>query len=136
FVSAGIVFTTSSVFQGIGNTLPPLFSSLKRLGLPCLRCLSREHRVLRFDRSGICPSGLSFFRCALISCCSGTNYGNESDSANRKISFPRARPHLNSRARQVALSLHVIRDRARTRGAVRTANAPTQSQPNQSPVCA
>jgi Na+-driven multidrug efflux pump len=31
FVSAGIVFTTSSVFQGIGNTLPPLFSSLTRL---------------------------------------------------------------------------------------------------------
>lgn len=28
FVSAGIVFTTSSVFQGIGNTLPPLFSSM------------------------------------------------------------------------------------------------------------
>jgi Na+-driven multidrug efflux pump len=33
FVSAGIVFTTSSVFQGIGNTLPPLFSSLTRLVL-------------------------------------------------------------------------------------------------------
>src|SRR6266403_2133702 len=31
FVSAGIVFTTSSVFQGIGNTLPPLFSSVTRL---------------------------------------------------------------------------------------------------------
>src|SRR2546427_10543980 len=31
FVSAGIVFTTSSVFQGIGNTLPPLFSSMTRL---------------------------------------------------------------------------------------------------------
>src|SRR5712675_2561438 len=33
FMSAGIVFTTSSVFQGIGNTLPPLFSSLTRLML-------------------------------------------------------------------------------------------------------
>jgi Na+-driven multidrug efflux pump len=33
FISAGIVFTTSSVFQGIGNTLPPLFSSLTRLVL-------------------------------------------------------------------------------------------------------
>ena len=31
FVSAGIVFTTSSVFQGIGHTLPPLFSSMTRL---------------------------------------------------------------------------------------------------------
>jgi Na+-driven multidrug efflux pump len=31
FVSAGIVFVTSSIFQGIGNTLPPLFSSMTRL---------------------------------------------------------------------------------------------------------
>jgi putative MATE family efflux protein len=31
FVSAGIVFVSSSVFQGIGNTLPPLFSSMTRL---------------------------------------------------------------------------------------------------------
>jgi Na+-driven multidrug efflux pump len=33
FVSAGIVFVTSSIFQGIGNTLPPLFSSMTRLAL-------------------------------------------------------------------------------------------------------
>src|SRR5205809_3592619 len=33
FVSAGVVFVTSSVFQGIGNTLPPLFSSMTRLVL-------------------------------------------------------------------------------------------------------
>jgi putative MATE family efflux protein len=31
FISAGIVFVTSSIFQGIGNTLPPLFSSMARL---------------------------------------------------------------------------------------------------------
>src|ERR1700719_3126165 len=31
FVAAGIVFTSSSVFQGIGNTWPPLFSSMTRL---------------------------------------------------------------------------------------------------------
>jgi MATE family, multidrug efflux pump len=31
FVAAGIVFTASSVFQGIGNTLPPLLSSMSRL---------------------------------------------------------------------------------------------------------
>ena len=31
FVAAGIVFTTSSVFQGIGNTWPPLFTSMTRL---------------------------------------------------------------------------------------------------------
>jgi putative MATE family efflux protein len=33
FVAAGIVFTTSSVFQGIGNTWPPLFTSMSRLVL-------------------------------------------------------------------------------------------------------
>ena len=33
FISTGIIFTTSSVFQGIGNTLPPLFTSLTRLVL-------------------------------------------------------------------------------------------------------
>jgi Na+-driven multidrug efflux pump len=31
FVAAGIVFTVSSVFQGIGNTWPPLLSSASRL---------------------------------------------------------------------------------------------------------
>jgi putative MATE family efflux protein len=33
FVAAGIVFTVSSVFQGIGNTWPPLLSSASRLVL-------------------------------------------------------------------------------------------------------
>jgi MATE family, multidrug efflux pump len=33
FVAAGIVFTSSSIFQGIGNTWPPLVSSMTRLGL-------------------------------------------------------------------------------------------------------
>ena len=33
FVGAGIVFTSSSIFQGIGNTWPPLFSSMTRLVL-------------------------------------------------------------------------------------------------------
>jgi putative MATE family efflux protein len=33
FISMGIIFTSSSVFQGIGNTLPPLFASLTRLVL-------------------------------------------------------------------------------------------------------
>jgi Na+-driven multidrug efflux pump len=33
FVAMGIVFTSSSVFQGIGNTLPPLISSATRLAL-------------------------------------------------------------------------------------------------------
>ena len=33
FIAVGIVFTSSSVFQGIGNTLPPLATSLSRLAL-------------------------------------------------------------------------------------------------------
>jgi putative MATE family efflux protein len=33
FVAAGLAFTTSSIFQGIGNTLPPLLSSCSRLFL-------------------------------------------------------------------------------------------------------
>src|SRR4051794_39866076 len=39
FVAAGVVFTASSIFQGIGNTLPPLLSSMSRLlifALPAL----------------------------------------------------------------------------------------------------
>ena len=31
FIAAGIVFSSSSVFQGIGNTIPPLLSSASRL---------------------------------------------------------------------------------------------------------
>ncbi len=33
FVAAGVVFSSSSVFQGIGNTIPPLLSSASRLFL-------------------------------------------------------------------------------------------------------
>ena len=39
FVAAGIVFTSSSMFQGLGNTIPPLLSSASRLiifALPAL----------------------------------------------------------------------------------------------------
>src|SRR5216110_1474872 len=39
FISAGIVFVSSSIFQGIGNTLPPLFSSMTRLTLFALPAL-------------------------------------------------------------------------------------------------
>jgi Na+-driven multidrug efflux pump len=44
FVAMGIVFTSSSVFQGIGNTLPPLISSATRLllfAMPALYLASR-----------------------------------------------------------------------------------------------
>jgi len=52
FISAGIVFTSSSVFQGIGNTLPPLFSSLTRLilfavpAMPISRAPGFENRQI------------------------------------------------------------------------------------------
>ena len=39
FVAAGVVFTSSSVFQGLGNTWPPLFSSITRLFLFLLPAL-------------------------------------------------------------------------------------------------
>jgi len=39
FVAAGIVFTSSSMFQGLGNTVPPLLSSASRLVLFALPAL-------------------------------------------------------------------------------------------------
>jgi putative MATE family efflux protein len=43
FVAAGIVFTSSSVFQGLGNTWPPLFSSASRLILFVLPAVILSH---------------------------------------------------------------------------------------------
>jgi putative MATE family efflux protein len=43
FLAAGIVFTSSSVFQGIGNTLPPLVSSMTRLLLFVLPATILSH---------------------------------------------------------------------------------------------
>src|SRR5438132_13371754 len=39
FVAAGIVFTSSSMFPGLGNTMPPLLSSASRLFLFALPAL-------------------------------------------------------------------------------------------------
>src|SRR6266571_4847566 len=39
FVAAGVVFTSSSMFQGLGNTMPPLLSSASRLVLFALPAL-------------------------------------------------------------------------------------------------
>lgn len=44
FLAAGIVFTSSSVFQGIGNTFPPLVSSMTRLLLFVLPATILSHR--------------------------------------------------------------------------------------------
>ncbi len=43
FVAAGIVFTSSSIFQGLGNTWPPLCSSATRLFLFVLPALLVAH---------------------------------------------------------------------------------------------
>ena len=39
FIAAGLVFTSSSIFQGLGNTIPPLISSASRLLLFALPAL-------------------------------------------------------------------------------------------------
>jgi MATE family, multidrug efflux pump len=44
FVAAGIVFTSSSMFQGLGNTVPPLISSATRLGLFVLPAIILSRR--------------------------------------------------------------------------------------------
>jgi putative MATE family efflux protein len=44
FVGVGIAFTTSSVFQGIGNTIPPLVSSMTRLLLFALPAVVLSRR--------------------------------------------------------------------------------------------
>jgi putative MATE family efflux protein len=44
FIAAGIVFTSSSMFQGLGNTIPPLLSSASRLLLFALPALILSYR--------------------------------------------------------------------------------------------
>jgi putative MATE family efflux protein len=44
FVAAGVAFTASSVFQGVGNTWPPLLSSMTRLVLFALPALILSQR--------------------------------------------------------------------------------------------
>jgi len=44
FVAAGIVFTSSSMFQGLDNTMPPLMSSASRLILFALPALLLSQR--------------------------------------------------------------------------------------------
>src|SRR6202035_3077926 len=44
FVAAGIVFTSSSMFQGLGNTIPPLLSSASRLLIFALPALILSYR--------------------------------------------------------------------------------------------
>ena len=45
FIAAGIVFSSSSVFQGLGNTIPPLLSSMTRLFLFALPAVWLSHRA-------------------------------------------------------------------------------------------
>jgi putative MATE family efflux protein len=51
FVAAGLVFTSSSIFQGLGNTVPPLISSASRLlvfALPALLLSSAPGFEIRY----------------------------------------------------------------------------------------
>ena len=51
FVAAGVVFTSSSVFQGLGNTMPPLLSSATRLiifWLPALMIARTPHFEIKY----------------------------------------------------------------------------------------
>jgi putative MATE family efflux protein len=51
FVAAGIVFTSSSIFQGLGNTVPPLLSSATRLvlfALPALLLARNPHFEIKY----------------------------------------------------------------------------------------
>ena len=91
FISTGIVFTTSSVFQGIGNTLPPLFSSLTRLVLFAVPALLIS-RMPGFEIREVwyLSVGTVIFQMCINFFCSGTSCGKGFDSTNRKISFPRA----------------------------------------------
>jgi putative MATE family efflux protein len=45
FVAAGVVFTSSSIFQGLGNTIPPLLSSASRLFIFALPALFLSYRT-------------------------------------------------------------------------------------------
>jgi putative MATE family efflux protein len=45
FVAAGVVFTSSSMFQGLGNTVPPLLSSATRMLLFALPAVLVAHRT-------------------------------------------------------------------------------------------
>jgi len=58
FIAAGIAFTTSSAFQGIGNTLPPLISSMTRLVLFALPA------ILLSLRPGFAGDNGAVFDCA------------------------------------------------------------------------
>src|SRR5881396_1225534 len=88
FVSAGIVFTTSSVFQGIGNTLPPLFSSLTRLMLFAVPALLIS-RMPGFEIREIwyLSVGTIIFQMCVNVFLLRHELRKDFDSANRKISF-------------------------------------------------
>lgn len=45
FVAAGIAFSASSAFQGLGNTIPPLFSSMIRVTLFAVPAVILSHRA-------------------------------------------------------------------------------------------
>ena len=57
FVASGLVFVSSSMFQGMGNTLPPLASSSLRLVLFAVPAYALSHR--RASRCATCGTSRS-----------------------------------------------------------------------------
>src|SRR5450432_3030305 len=82
FVAAGIVFSSSSVFQGLGHTIPPLLSSMTRIVLFALPAvwLSRQ--------SGFALSELLYL--SVVSQClqAGLNLILLRRELRKKLSFP------------------------------------------------
>ena len=90
FVAAGVVFTASSTFQGIGNTLPPLLSSMTRLivfALPAALLARTPGFQIKYIWSSRWRP--KFFRPASICCCSAARC--EGNSFSKKCQWPRWR---------------------------------------------
>jgi putative MATE family efflux protein len=82
FVAVGIVFTTASVFQGIGNTLPPLASSMTRLilfALPAAMLSRTPGFQIRY---------VWYLSVASIFFQAGVNFCLLQRELRRKLSFP------------------------------------------------
>lgn len=86
FVAAGLVFSSSSIFQGIGNTLPPLFCSAGRVLMFALPAVLLSHRPgFIFGRFGISRSHRRSYRPASTCCSCGES--SDANCASPKTKF-------------------------------------------------
>jgi putative MATE family efflux protein len=86
FVAMGIVFTSSSVFQGIGNTWPPLISSATRLFLFALPA------VILSQRAGFHIKQIWYLSVVSILFQAGANLFLLQREFRRKLTFPPGDP--------------------------------------------